>query len=276
MIRAAGYTMDGRKSWHFWAHLPLTPVHIGAVLRRGLASFTGEATEESWLFPAEGIHVVGAGITQHHDRVIRSQRKPSIVVTHQGNTLQVDGLLQLKITQVEPFDGAISTGISKIQLLSIPVELQPTDVALVGFNPLLGLEVEQHELCRVSVDCRYIASIGRPARRVETLRARQRCELMGSKVEDANRGGGIARPSAEDDLAPVRRPVWIRLVRSFIGQQTLRSTSILRNGEDRGFAVRIKCEKSNAPSVGRPARHKSERRRIAQLQSFGSVNLAAP
>src|SRR5215831_8773378 len=178
----------------FWAHLPLTPVHIWAVLRRGLASFTGEATEESWLFPVEGIHVVGAGITQHHDRVIRSRRKPSIVVTHQGNTLQVDGLLQLKITQVEPFDGAISTGISEIQLLAIPGELQPTDVALVGFNPLLGLEVEQHELCRVSVDGRYIASIGRPARRVETLRARQRCELMGSKVEDANRGGGIARP----------------------------------------------------------------------------------
>src|SRR5215469_2636000 len=133
MIRAAGYTMDGRKSWHFWAHLPLTPVHIGAVLRRGLASFTGEATEESWLFPVEGIHVVGAGITQHHDRVIRSQRKPSIVVTHQGNTLQVDGLLQLKITQVEPFDGAISTGISEIQALAIPGELQPTDVSLVGW-----------------------------------------------------------------------------------------------------------------------------------------------
>ena len=37
--------MDGRKSWRFWAYLPFTPVHIGAVLRRGLASFTGEATE---------------------------------------------------------------------------------------------------------------------------------------------------------------------------------------------------------------------------------------
>ena len=104
--------MDGRKSWHFWAHLPLTPVHIWAVLRRGLASFTGEATEESWLFPVEGIHVVGAGITQHHDRVIRSRRKPSIVVTHQGNTFRLMAFSNLRslkwsrLTEPSPLESA--------------------------------------------------------------------------------------------------------------------------------------------------------------------------
>src|SRR5580693_4913823 len=112
-----------------------------------------------------------------------------------------------------------------------------------------------------------MAVIRRPARRIQTVRSRQRGKLAGGDVENTDRRSRIVRLAGENDLAAIGRPVGIKLLAGIIGQQKAGTSAIGRNLVDPcGLVCSLsELEEEDGFSVGRPAWEERRKGREGKL-----------
>src|SRR4029077_2617586 len=79
----------------------------------------------------------------------------------------------------------------------------PAQGALGYFTPFLSLGIKEGESCGVSRQCRYIAFVGRPPRRIQACGTRQSLDLVGREIKRFYRRGWITSAAAEHDFASI-------------------------------------------------------------------------
>ena len=142
---------------------------------------------------------------------------------------------------------------------------------------MLGLYIEDIDGGDVEGRGVYELTVGRPAGRELTIRARKSADLMAGEVEDTY--VALATPMlarGKDNLAPVRRPAWICLLPAVLGKKPLRAATCGWNDPGMRTLRRWRHRTRVWVPSGDQADRLRLQRRTGQLNAVASIPVCSP